>query len=86
MTAIETEDHIAAHTEDLSLLGCFVETVTPFVEGTKVALRISHDGTIFNAQGRVAYARERAGMGIVFTSIEPSSVSILDAWLTELRS
>jgi len=85
VTDLDTGAMVAAHTEDLSLFGCFVETTKPFADGTKVRLRISHNGTVFAAQGRVAYARNGAGMGIGFTSIEPSSVSILDDWLTELR-
>jgi hypothetical protein len=84
MTSIDTGDQIAAHTENLNILGCFVETATPFIEGTNVALRISHDRTIVVAQGKVAYSRRDVGMGIRFTSIESSSESILDAWLTEL--
>ena len=35
--------------------------------------------------GTVAYLRNNGGMGIAFTSIEPSCVSILDAWLAGLR-
>jgi hypothetical protein len=58
---------------------------TSFVEGTRVALRISHNGTILVAQGKVAHSQGGDGMGIRFTSIEPSSMSILDGWLTELR-
>ena len=83
MTALDSEAEVAAHTEDLSLLGCSVQTVTPFAVGTKVLIRILHNGVVFVAQGRVAYAREFARMGIAFTSIEPKSVSILDDWLTE---
>ena len=62
--------------------GCFVETTNPFIAGTKVGFRISHDGVVFVAQGTVAYALSDKGMGIRFTFIEPSSVAILDAWLT----
>jgi len=39
----------------------------------------------FFAQAKVAYSLPDAGMGIAFTSIEPSGLSILDAWLVELR-
>ena len=81
-----TEQQLAAHTEDLSLFGCFVETLAPFPAGTKVRLRISHSGANLIAQGTVAYSRNNDGMGIAFTSIEPSCVSILDAWLTGLRN
>jgi hypothetical protein len=80
-----TEKQLAAHTEDLSVFGCFVETAAPFPLGTKVRLRISHAGVNFIAQGTVAHARNDGGMGVAFTSIEPSSLSILDAWLTGLR-
>jgi len=86
VTALDTEAHVAAHTEDLNLFGCFVETTTPFEDGTRVRLRISHNGAIFSALGRVIHSQNRAGMEIVFTSIEPSRVVILDAWLTELRN
>jgi hypothetical protein len=86
VTSLDTDAQIAGHTEDLSLFGCFMVTVTPFVAGTRVQLRISHRGVTLNAQGKVAYAREGAGMGIAFTALDPSGVSILDAWLTELRN
>jgi PilZ domain len=84
VTALDTETQIAAHVENLSLFGCFVETMKPFADGTKVRVRIRHDGTIFAAEGRVARSRPGAGMGITFTSIEPNGVSILDEWLMEL--
>ena len=85
LTDVQSEKHLAAHTKDLTLFGCFVETVTPFPEGTKVSLRISHGGTNFSAQAKVAYSRPNSGMGIAFIAIEPSSISVLDAWLASLR-
>ena len=83
--ALDSDARIAAHIEDLSVFGCFVETATPLAVETKVSIRISYGGSVFSAQGRVAHSREFAGMGIAFTLMEPSSVSILDDWLTELR-
>jgi PilZ domain len=70
----------------ISLCGCFVETTTPFVNGTRVGIRISHDGTIFAAQGTVVHARERAGMGIRFANLEARSLAILDDWITETEN
>ena len=80
-----TEKQLAAHIEDLSLFGCFVETDDPFPAGTKIGLRISYGGASVIAQGTVAYSRDNGGMGIGFTSVEPSSLPILDAWLDDLR-
>jgi len=82
---IQTENHFVASTKDLSVFGCSVETATPFPENTKVSLRITRGGVNFVAQGKVAYSRPNSGMGIVFTSVEPSSVSVLDAWFADLR-
>ena len=62
-----------------------METADPFLAGTKVRLRISYGGANLMAQGTVAYSRDNGGMGIAFTSVEPSSLPILDAWLDDLR-
>ena len=85
LTDLESGKHLAAHIKDLNLLGCYVETVTPFPEGTKVRLRISHAGRNFMAIGKVAYSRRNSGMGIAFITIEPRSQEVLDLWLANLR-
>jgi len=85
LTEVLSEKHIEAHTRNLNLIGCFVETMTPFLEGAKVRLRISHGGMNFVALGRVAYSRPNSGMGIAFTTIEPKSQGVLDIWLADLR-
>lgn len=85
VTDLQTEKQLAAHTEDLSAYGCFVETITPFAMDTTVRLRVSRAGQHMVAQGKVAYSRPMAGMGIVFTSFEPGSLEILDNWLDILR-
>jgi len=64
LTDLSTEKQLAAHTEDLSVFGCFVETISPFEEGTKVRLRNLRHGVNFFAHGKVAYSRPEAGMGI----------------------
>jgi len=85
LTDLESEKHLAAHIKDLNLLGCYVETVSPFPEGTKLRLNISHAGMNFIAVGKVAYSRPNSGMGIVFITIEPKSQEVLDLWLANLR-
>jgi hypothetical protein len=85
LTDLQSETHLAAHVENLNLLGCFVETATPFPAGTKVRVKISHAGVIFSAIGKVAYSRPNSGMGIAFITIEPRSQEILDLWLANLR-
>jgi PilZ domain len=85
LTDLKTEKHLAAHIENLNLRGCFVETVTPFPNGTKVRLQISRAGANFIAIGKVVYSRSKSGMGITFITIEPKSQEVLDLWLADLR-
>jgi len=82
---LESEQHLVARTENLNLLGCFGETATPFPEGTKIRLTISHADGRYVAIGKVAYSRPTSGTGIAFITIEPRSQEILDLWLAGLR-
>jgi len=67
------------------LFGCFVTTVSPFPQGTKVRFIISRGGAHVAALGKVAHSRPSEGMGITFLKIEPNSVGVLDGWLANLR-
>ena len=83
VTDLDSEKQILTVARNLSLFGCFVTTVAPFIAGTKVRLRITHRGAIFAALGRVAYASAAEGMGIAFGRIEAGDQAILDTWLGE---
>jgi hypothetical protein len=82
---MQSEKHISGHTKDLSLFGCFAVTADSFPPETKVRLTISRAESQLVAQGRVTYSRPGSGMGIAFTTVEPSSLPILDVWLANAR-
>jgi len=82
---VQSEKRLDGRTKDLTLFGCFVETGSPFPQGTKIRVRISRAGAHVAALGKVVHSQPNAGMGIAFTSVEPSSLPVLDAWLAELR-
>ncbi len=86
LTDVRSETEIKERTSDLSFFGCHVNTLKPLVPGTKVRIEIVHRGFIFEALGKVVYARSNAGMGIVFTSIQQHDQLILDNWIAELRN
>jgi PilZ domain len=86
VTDLQSELRVNAHTKDLNLFGCFVETPTPFLDGTKVRLRITRGSANVFAVGKVAYSRPGRGMGVQFLSIEPSSLPTLEGWLNKLRT
>ena len=72
-----------ARVSDLSLGGCYVDSISPFTVGTEVKLRIIKDASSFSSQAKVVYAA--VGMGLMFTAIEPEQRWMLEKWLAELR-
>lgn len=84
---IETESGARSHvkTGDLSLGGCFLDTLNPSPEGTEVVVAIAQAGRRFRALGRVVFAFPRLGMGIAFTRVESGQLSILEEWLGALE-
>jgi hypothetical protein len=80
---VETENSvkIEARTGDLSMHGCYVDTMNPFPVGSKVRVRITHDEVSFEALGRVAHSQSNVGMGIFFTEIQPQQEKVLAGWL-----
>jgi hypothetical protein len=78
---LDEPDALVSLTRDLSSSGCFVKTTTPYPEGTRVRVRIIHSGAEFVAVGNVTANVTPAGMGIVFTEIQPNDRAILERWL-----
>ena len=85
LTDLQSETQIREQTSDLSLFGCHVDTLKPLPPETKVRVKIAHRSENFAALGKVTYSRSNAGMGILFTLIEPHDQSVLDKWIAELR-
>jgi hypothetical protein len=73
---------IQARTGDLSLHGCYVDTMNPFPPGSKVRVTIIHERLTFVAVGTVAHSRPNVGMGISFTEVEPEQRKTLFQWLS----
>jgi len=80
MTIVDLESgiQIGVRTNDLTLYGCRVSTVTPFPAGTKVMLKIAYRQNKVTAFGKVIYIRPDIGMGIVFTTVEPEGQRLLE--------
>lgn len=78
---LDKPGELVSVTRDLSLSGCFVKTTTPFPQGTRVRVRITHSGAEFAAIGNVTANVTPTGMGIAFTQIEPNDRAILGGWL-----
>ena len=84
--AIETKSgtKIVARTSDLSLGGCYIDTISPFPVGSEVTIRIVRNKETFEAQSKVVYSKIGMGMGLAFVSAQPRQVRLFQRWLLEI--
>ena len=80
---IETANNsmLKARTHDLSIGGCFLDTLNPLAKGTGIQVRIVHAGAVFTACGRVAFVVPNMGMGVAFTKLDSNQILVLQEWL-----
>jgi hypothetical protein len=74
---------IMGRTSDLSLGGCYVDSISPFPLGTIATIRIMKGNESFEAQAKVVYSQTGMGMGISFDSTEPKEVRLFQKWVQE---
>ena len=80
----QSDAHLRARISDLSLVGCYLDTINPLPAGTEVRLNIVHNDATFSALGVVAHYQPNMGMGIRFTEVQLDHDAILEQWLAEL--
>ena len=85
VTETASDTRFKGRTSDLSISGCFLDMLNPSPEGTAIGIRISHGDTTLTALGRVVFVLPNMGMGVTFTSVEPSQLAVLQKWLAELE-
>lgn len=74
---------MSSRISDLSLNGCYVDTVNPLPDGTLVHLRIFTQTHSFEAPATVVYSHAFMGMGMKFREVQPKSEEVLRLWLPE---
>lgn len=78
---LQTGARITARTSDLSLTGCFVDTLNPLPSGTKVRLNLAHGNGICSIVGTVAHSMPNLGMGVKFDELDQIQQQVLQSWL-----
>jgi hypothetical protein len=60
---------------------------SPLATGTNITLHIGAGSDVFRATGRVIHSHANDGFGVEFEreKIDPSSLAVLEAWLSEAR-
>ena len=75
---------ITGRVSDLSLSGCWVDTLSPFLTSTAVRLKITKGRDSFEAQAKVTHLKNGLGMGLAFVAAQPDQQQILGKWIVEL--
>lgn len=66
---------------DLSLSGCYVDTINALPRGTAVQLKIFTQTQAFETPATVIFSHAHLGMGLAFRDVEPNSLNVLQNWL-----
>ena len=84
MVEMRTGARTQARTSDLSLQGCYVDTLNPLPIGAAVRLQIHRAGMILDVLANVSARHAGSGMGLVFGEITETQRAVLESWLGEL--
>jgi hypothetical protein len=82
---MRTGSRIQARTSDLSVQGCYVDTLNPLPIGAAVRLQIHRAGMILDVVANVSSRHAGSGMGLVFGEIMETQRALVESWLGELR-
>ena len=72
---------LRARCSDLSLKGCYVDTLNPFRTGTIVRVELRTADRVLEAVARVNSSHMGMGMGLCFQDLTPDQTSVLMNWL-----
>jgi hypothetical protein len=79
---VDTGTRMNAQVSELSLHGCYVDTLNPLPKGTSVYVKIFTEEYFFETPAIVVYCHSHLGMGLAFHDVKPHFVNVLQNWLT----
>jgi hypothetical protein len=65
----------AARVADISITGCYLDSINSFPEGTRLCLHTRQGDTGFNGKGTVRYAKSGIGMGRAFLHLDDAQIA-----------
>jgi c-di-GMP-binding flagellar brake protein YcgR len=77
----KSRTHVSARCSELSLGGCYIDTLNPLSVGTRLRVQIHKEDKIFECFARVCCSHPAAGMGLSFEDPSPDQISTLIEWL-----
>jgi hypothetical protein len=76
---------IKTRTSDLSMHGCYIDTLNPFPFGAAVHVQIERDEQVLDVLATVSSRHLGSGMGLVFRDMTPAQREVVTNWLSALR-
>jgi hypothetical protein len=80
-TEVPSESVGKARISDLSLTGCYIDTINPLPVGTNIRVRLKLRGTSIEVPATVARVEPNMGMGVAFGELTPDQTALLEKWL-----
>ena len=75
-----------ARTSDVSLVGCFINTVYSLPEGAEIQLKLKYGGTTLSTRGAVARTEPSMGFGVSFAQMKDAEQKLWEKWLERVPS
>jgi len=79
----KSQTHLSTRVTELSLYGCYFDTVNPFPVHTPILVKIVSGLVFFEARGTLVYSQPNLGMGVAFQKVHPYFLKVLQGWLLE---
>jgi hypothetical protein len=86
LTEVESGARISARTTDLSLRGCYIDTLNPFPVGTRVRLQLTKNDQHLQFRAEVTSCHMGSGMGLIFEQLTPAQMTTVVSWLEGVSS
>jgi hypothetical protein len=78
---VSSGTRLNARTSDISLTGCYLDTLNQVPTGSQVRLTIAHHDELFEAAAQVMYVSPGLGMGVAFHGVAAEQQARLKRWL-----
>lgn len=82
-TEVQSGGRTKARISDISVTGCYVDTVSPLPIGTQIRLKLGHRGTELEVLATVVRIEFNMGMGVAFNDLTLEQQAVLDKWINE---
>lgn len=75
---------LSAQVSEISVKGCYLESVDGLPKNTVVRVLIHRDDSTFESWGRVVYVHSGIGSGIAFFDTIPAQQKTIERWVLEI--